>query len=372
MASNPPRLTDAFRPMVFAAIVVITQWHAVGQTQTPAPTENVFEMPGVFRITLPQGWQKTKTIDDRLTVVVFSNKDLTLEVMRDPIYAPIEEYLKNVPDRRLRDEADDYPGAYTPLEVMLNPGAYTVEISRHFDEMTSIGGLPAMWVRNRLVYGKLAGETHATRVWSAFVLNPGEYWSLELRGDDRSWPADDGDLRRMIRSFQLLDPTLTRVKAALPAEAWQHMPLRVPEGSCQFVGIASGIGTVVPCNWEVAERSQTEKGKADKDGFVGMERLTMGSSAQLYLYHYSGSWSAEEFLQNQESGLAVDLNAEKARGRSLSYKRNDKRDLSIDGASGAHIWATARDKKTRIETSLQLLTASSGTDHFSVLLLSLA
>src|ERR1035437_10966953 len=66
-------------------------------------------------------------------------------------------------------------------------------------------------VRNRLVYSKPPDETHASRVWSVIILSPGEYWSLELRSDDRSWPADDVDLRRMVRSFELLEPTLTHV-----------------------------------------------------------------------------------------------------------------------------------------------------------------
>jgi tetratricopeptide (TPR) repeat protein len=341
---------------------------AGGWAQTQAPADTVFEMPGVFRIALPAGWQKTKAIDDRLTVAAFSNKDLTLEVMRDPSRAAVEQYVQTIPDRRLRDEADDYPGAYSPLEVMSNPAAFTVEVTLHFDEYTSIGGLPALWVRNRLEYAKQPAETHAARVWSVLILSPGEYWSLELRGDDRSWPADDGDLRRMVRSFQLLEPTLTHVKAAIPAEAWQQAPSALPDGSCQFAGIDSGIGTVVPCGWEVTERSQGAKDAAEKGDPIGLERLALGSSAVLGLYHYTGNLSADEFLQQQEKGLAGEVKAEKVSGKNMSYKRNNKRDISIDGLPGTRIWATGREKKTQSEISLQLLTVTTGTDHFSIVL----
>ncbi|MGD0858024.1 MAG: hypothetical protein ABR912_01780 [Terracidiphilus sp.] len=348
--------------------MAIVLWPAGGWAQTQAPSDTVFEMPGVFRIALPAGWQKTKVIDDRLTVAAFSNKDLTLEVMRDPSRTSVEQYVQTIPDRRLRDEADDYPGAYSPLEVMSNPAAFTVEVTLHFDEYTSIGGLPALWVRNRLEYSKQPAETHAARVWSVLILSPGDYWSLELRGDDRSWPADDGDLRRLVRSFQLLEPTLTHAKAAIPAEAWQQAPSALPDGSCQFAGIDSGIGTVVPCGWEVTERSQGAKDAADKGDPIGLERLALGTSAVLSLYHYSFSLSADEFFQEQEKGLAGEVKAEKVSGKSMSYKRNDKRDISIDGLPGTRIWATGRDKKTHGDVSLQLLTVSTGTDHFSLVL----
>jgi tetratricopeptide (TPR) repeat protein len=342
-------------------------WAAVGWAQTQAPADTVFEMPGVFHITLPAGWQKTKSIDDRLTAAAFSSKDLTLEVMRDVSRASVEQYAHTIPDRRLRGEADDYPGAYSPLEVISNPSAYTVQATHHFDEYTSIGGLPALWVRNRLVYAKPPAETHAARVWSVLILGPGEYWSLELRGDDRSWPADDGDLRRMVRSFQFLEPMLTRVKASIPAEAWKHMPSALPEGSCQFVGIASGLGTVVPCDWEVTERSYGAKDAADDGRLIGMERVALGSTAALNLSHYAGNWSADSFFQAAENDLMDDIKADKVHGRSLSYKQKDKRAVSIDGVSGTRIWSTGRDKKTHTETSLQLLTVSAGMDHFSIL-----
>jgi tetratricopeptide (TPR) repeat protein len=348
------------------AATVIVLWPASGWAQTQQPADSVFEMPGVFRIALPPGWQKTKVIDDRLTVAAFSNKDLTLEVMRDPNRAAVETYVQTIPDRRLRDEADEYPGAYSPVETMLNPGAYTVDDSHHFDEYTSIGGLPALWVRNRLVYTKPPGETHAARVWSVLILSPGEYWSLELRGDDRSWPADDGDLRRMVRSFQLLEPTLTHVKAAIPAEAWQQVPSALPAGSCQFAGIDTGIGTVVPCGWEVTERTQGAADAADKGEPIGLERLAPDTSTALSMYHYTANLSADEFLQQQEKGLSGEVKAEKVSGKSMSYKRNDKRDISVDGVSGTRIWATGRDKKTHGDVSLQLLTVSTGTDHFSM------
>jgi tetratricopeptide (TPR) repeat protein len=365
MASNS-RWRVGVRSFLGFAATVIVLWPSAGWAQTQPTADQVFEMPGAFHIALPPGWQRTKVIDDRLTVAAFSNKDLTLEVMRDTNRAPVETYVQTIPDRRLRDEADEYPGAYSPLETMLNPGAYTVDDTHHFDEYASIGGLPALWVRNRLVYTKPPDETHATRVWSVLILSPGEYWSLELRSDDRSWPADDVDLRRMIRSFQLLEPTLTHVKAAIPAEAWQQVPSALPEGSCRFAGIDSGIGTVVPCGSEVTDRSQGGKDAADKGEPIGLERLALDTSAVLSLYHYSFNLSGDEFLQEQEKGLAGEVKAEKVSGKSMSYKRNDKRDISVDGVSGTRIWATGRDKKTHADVSLQLLTVSTGTDHFSI------
>jgi tetratricopeptide (TPR) repeat protein len=366
MASSSPWRVGIIRVVPFAAVMAIVLWPWGGWTQAQAPTDTVFELPGVFRIALPPGWQKTKVIDDRLTVAAFSSKDLTLEVMRDPSRTPVEQYVQTIPERRLRVEADEYPGAYSPVEVMSNPGSYEVEVSHHFDEYTSIGGLPALWVRNNLEYTKPPAETHAARVWSVLILSPGEYWSLELRGDDRSWPAGDGDLRRMVRSFQLLEPTLTHVKAAIPAEAWQQVPSALPQGSCQFAGIDSGVGTVVPCGSEVTERSQGGKDAADKGEPIGLERLALDTSAVLSLYHYSFNLSGDEFIQEQEKGLAGEVKAEKVSGKSMSYKRNDKREITIDGISGTRIWATARDKKTHGDVSLQLLTVSTGTDHFSI------
>ena len=112
MASNSPWRVGIGRSLSFAAAMAIVLWPAGGWAQTQAPSDTVFEMPGVFRIALPAGWQKTKVIDDRLTVAAFSNKDLTLEVMRDPSRTSVEQYVQTIPDRRLRDEADDYPGAY--------------------------------------------------------------------------------------------------------------------------------------------------------------------------------------------------------------------------------------------------------------------
>ena len=366
MASNSLWRACIFRSLPFAAAMAIILWPACGWAQTQAPSDTVFEMPGVFRIALPASWQKTKAIDDRLTVAAFSTKNLTLEVIRDPSRAAVEQYVQTIPDRRLRDEADEYPGVYLPEEAMLNPGAYTVDDTHHFDEYASISGLPALWVRNRLEYEKPPAETHAARVWSVLILSPGDYWSLELRGDDRSWPADDGDLRHMVRSFQLLEPTLTHVKAAIPAEAWRQVPSALPEGSCQFAGIDSGIGTVVPCGSEVTERSQGGKDAVDKGEPIGQERLALDTSAVLSLYHYSFSLSADEFFQEQEKGLAGEVKAEKVSGKSMSYKRNDKRDISIDGMPGTRIWATGRDKKTHADVSLQLLTVSTGPDHFSI------
>jgi hypothetical protein len=121
MASSFPSRACALRPIAFVAAMVIILLPMGGRAQAPAPSDNVFEMPGVFRITLAPGWQKTKVIDDRLTVAAFSSKDLTMEVMRDVSRAPVEQYAQTIPDRRLRDEADDYPGVYLPVEAVLNP-----------------------------------------------------------------------------------------------------------------------------------------------------------------------------------------------------------------------------------------------------------
>jgi len=339
-------------------------------TATPAaaqtPPDKVFEMPGVFRISLPQGWQKTKVIDDRYAVAAFSSKGLTLEVMRDLDKTPAEEYAHTITDRRLRPEADEYPGNYAPPEVLENPSVYEDAIANRFDEYTLIGGLPAQWVRYRLEYKKPPQELRATRVWTVFLLSPGEYWSLELRGDDRSWPATDSDLQRMVRSLQLLEPMQARVKAAIPPEAWKRMPSTLPEGACQFTGIASGMGMVLPCDSIVMSRWQ---GAADQDGLVGQEEMAL--SIALVLRHYVGDWSAEEFSRKQELAFADYVKTEKDDdGQKLSYHRDGKREVLVDGTPGTLILATGRAKKAHEEGVRQLLTVSKGTDHFAIWFLS--
>jgi len=329
--------------------------------QTPADT--VFEMPGVFRIALPQGWQKTKVLDDRHTVAAFSAKDLTLEVMRDLSKTPAGEYAQTIPDRRLRYDGDEYPGKYTPPEVYLTATGSDVAIKNRFDEYTLIGGLPAQWVRYRIEFTKPDEPVRLARVWTVFILSPGEYWSLELRGDDRSWPASDSDLRRMVRSFQFLEPMLTHVKTAIPPDAWQRMPSALAEGSCQFNGVSSGIGVVVPCDWTVEERAQ---GKPNEEGTVGWESLNSGSRVSLSLRHYVGNWSLEEFSQKQEQAFTNSIKSTKVDGQNESYQRTDKREVSVDGIPGTRISATVRLKKAHREGFRQLLTASKGTDHFSV------
>lgn len=333
------------------------------QVAAQTPAETVFEMPGVFRIALPQDWQKTKVLDDRHTVAAFSTKDLTLEVMRDLSNTPAGEYAQTIPDRRLRYDADEYPGKYTPPDVFLTATGSDVAVKNRFDEYTLIGGLPAQWVRYRIEYTKPNEPLRVARVWTVFILSPGEYWSLELRGDDRSWPASDTDLRRMVRSFQFLEPMLTHVKTAIPPEAWQRMPSALSEGSCLFNGVSSGIGIVVPCDWNVEERAQ---GKPNEEGTVGWESLKSGSKVSLSLRHYVGNWSVEEFSQKQEHAFTDSIKSTKVDGQNESYQRTDRREVSVDAIPGTRISATVRLKKGHREGFRQLLTASKGTDHFSI------
>ena len=199
-------------------VVLISASAAAAAAQTPP--DKVFEMPGVFRIALPQGWQRSRVINDRYTVAAFSSKNLTLEVLRDVNDTPAEQYAQNVTDFRLEPEWDEYPGKYTPREVLSDPTYYTdytETIADRSDEHTLIGGLPAQWVRYRVEFKKPPAQVFAARVWTVLLLSPGEYWLLQLRGDERAWPATDSDLKRMVQSFQLLEPMLTRVKTAKPA-----------------------------------------------------------------------------------------------------------------------------------------------------------
>jgi len=348
--------------VLFAFLFLSATFLAAQTTQTPPDT--VFEMPGVFRISLPPGWQKTKVIDDRKTVAAFSSKDLTLEVMRDLDNTPAEQYARTLPDSQLVGLWDEYPGRYRPQEVLANldPGSYESTTANRFDEYTLIGGLPAQWVRYRLEYKKTSEELRASRVWIDFILSPGQYWSLALRGDDRSWPASDDDLRRMVRSFQFLEPMLARVKAAIPPEAWKRMPSNLPEGSCQFAGSASGIGVVVPCDTKVKIWQQ---GEPDKNAVVGEEVLNLRESSLVFL-HYVANWSAEEFSRKHEQIFADSLKGEKLDGHQGSYQQDDKREVSIDGTPGTSITATVRFNKARKEGLRRLLTVSKGTDHFYI------
>ena len=353
------------RCVQLAAAMAIALWSAAGWAQTPAPSDTVFEMSGVFRISLPQGWQKSTVIDDLHTVAAFSSKNMTLEVTRDLAKDPAETYVQTVPGLSLAAEWDEYPGKYEPAEVLSDPNYYKDyknEIADRFDEYTLIGGMPALWASYRVVYTKSSSEVHAARAWTVFILSPGEYWSLELRGDEHAWPATDSDLQRMVRSFQFLEPTQARIKAAIPAEAWKRAPSNLPDGSCQFAGSASGIGAVVPCDAKVTLRQQ---GEPDQDSVVGEERLSMGA-ADLEFVHYVADWSADEFSQQAEKTFTDKLKAEKSGNVKASYKQNSKDQISVDGAPGTSIIGTVQFKKANLEGLQRLLTVSKGTDHYYI------
>lgn len=347
------------------SFLVVLASAAAAPAAAQTPPDKVFEMPGVFRIALPQGWQRSRVIDDLSTVAVFSSKDMTLEVTREFGNFPAERYVQNL-SGIMRPDWDEYPGKYTPAEVAADPtysNDYKSDFADRFDEYTLIGGLPALWVRYRVVYTKAPAEVRASRAWTVFILSPGEYWSLQLRGDERAWPASDGDLKRMVRSFQFLEPMQARIKAAIPAEAWKRVPSNLPEGSCQFAGSASGIGVVVPCDTKMTLRR--EQGEPDEHGIVGEEKLALGEG-HLYFIHHVANWSAEEFSRTQEQGFAASLKGEKVEGHSTSYQQNDKREVSVDGRPGTSITATVRSKKARREGLRRLLTVSKGTDHFYI------
>jgi tetratricopeptide (TPR) repeat protein len=349
------RTISSLLVLAFAGAVVAT-------AQTPP--DKVFEMPGVFRIALPQGWQRSRVIDDRATVAAFSSKDLTLEVTRELANFSAEGYVQTISGLQ-RPDWDEYPGKYTPAEVASDPQYskdYKSDFADRFDEYTLIGGLPALWVRYRVVYTKAPAEVRASRAWTVFVLSPGEYWSLQLRGDERAWPASDSDLLRMVRSFQFLEPMQARVKAAIPAEAWKRVPSNLPEGSCQFAGTASGVSVVVPCETKVKLRWE---GAADKYGIVGKDTLKLGE-ADLVFLHYVADWSAEKFSRQTDEIFAERMKEQKIAGHEGSYKQNDKREVSVDGTPGTSITATVIYKKAREEGLRRLLTVSKGTDHFYI------
>jgi tetratricopeptide (TPR) repeat protein len=374
----------------FLFVVVSTAAIPVG-AQTPAqtPSETTFEMPGVFRITLPPGWQQGKVIDDRNALAVFSNKELTLEVIRDLNGDPSDKYAQDVTDRRMRPEADDYAGKYTPPEVRSNPESFQVEITSRFDQYTLIGGLPAQWVRYHLHYTHPQKEGEAPKtdeaqvndaaVWSVFILSPGEYWSLELRGDEKAdWSSD---VKRMVRSFQLLEPVLSRAKAAIPKEAYDRMPSNLPEDKCEFVGTSSGMGIVIPCAWDVMDRQENA---APQDPathvLLGQEALYRSSpQVTATLSHYSDGKAADEFVQFAENDLADVYKQTNATGlkkgwlssvktvtQTMTYERDNARQVTVEGLPATLVSGAATAKKVNNKLSVQLLVVTKGTDHFTL------
>jgi tetratricopeptide (TPR) repeat protein len=368
MASIDPLMLNQRNAMRAIRTILLLQLFclaATTQITAQTDTDTVFEMPGVFRISLPQGWQKTAVIDDLHTVAAFSSKNMTLEVTRDLETNPAEKYVQTVPGMGIAVEWDEYPGKYEPAEVLSDPAYYKDyknQIADRFDEYTLIGGMPALWSRYRVVYTKSSGETPAARAWTVFILSPGEYWSLKLRGDEHVWPAIDDDLQRMVRSFQFLEPTQARIKAEVPAEAWKRVPSSLPLGSCQFAGSASGIGAVVPCDTNVTFRQQ---GEPDENSIVGEEKLSIGG-ADLVFVHYVADWSAEDFSQQAEKIVADKLKGEKDGNVKASYKQNSKDQISVDGTPGTSIIATVQFKKAHEEGLQRLLTISKGTDHYYI------
>ncbi len=131
----------AFTSFLASAVFVLPQ------SPAETPPDSVFEMPGVFRISLPSGWQQTKVIDDRHALAAFSSKELTLEVVRDSNTASAEQYAPIITERRLLQEAGEYPGKYAPPEVRSDPASFVAEVKYRFDEYTLIGSLPAQLAR---------------------------------------------------------------------------------------------------------------------------------------------------------------------------------------------------------------------------------
>lgn len=347
--------------------LVLISSAAATPTTAQTNTDTVFEMPGVFRISLPPGWQRSRVVDDRKTVAAFSSNDITLEVMRDVVNTPVEEYLQTIPSRPLVAEWDEYPGKYSPPEVLANPSGYEATVAEISNEYNLIGGLPAQWVRYRLEFKSPREAVHGARVWTAFIPSPGDYWSLQLRGNDRSWPASDSDLKRMLHSFQFLEPMQSRIKSAIPPEAWKHMPPTLPEGECRFGGAAFGMSVVLSCDWKV--KSQW-RGAANKDGLVGRAQLDRPAARQgLALQHYVGNWSADEFSRKEEASFR------NVAGISGSEQR-DSRKIVVDGISGTIITIefngfSSYQKRNKIYSEewggfRQVLTVSRGGDHFSI------
>lgn len=398
-----------FRPFALFAFVTVSAVYLNAQTPAGAFSATPFEMPGVFRISLPPGWQQVKAIDDRHTIVAFSNKELTLEVFRDINAAPADKYAEAVTDRRARQEADQYTGKYAPKEVRDDPGSFVAEITHRFDEYTSIGGLPTQWARYRWHYShpKKEGEPakpddpsiHDAVVWSVFTLSPGQYWGLELRGDEKASWSDD--LQRMVRSFQLLDPMLSRAKTAIPKEAWNRVPSGLAIGTCEFVGVGSDMGALVPCDWDVVDEEQNPlPTNAAAATLVGLDSL-QGSSPMIVTFrHVVANVAADEVLKVNEDRISKQMSSTTAEGwngkygrdvcywgygeedddrygrwcrlnpkivtEKLSYHRDDLHKVTVDGYSGTLITATATGKKTKKTLSYRLLAVTKGTDHFLV------
>jgi tetratricopeptide (TPR) repeat protein len=358
--------------------LVLISSAAATHTNAQTNTDTVFEMPGVFRISLLQGWQKSEVIDDRYTVAAFSTKGLTLEVMRDLARVPVEQYANNIADRNLAPVWDEYPGKYLPVEALPDPTAYNVTVPERSDEYALIGGLPAQWVRYRIEYKSPSEPLHLVRVWTVFILSPGEYWSLQLRGDDRFWPASDSDLQRMVRSFQLMEPMQARVKATIPPDAWKRMPATLHPNECLFGGIEFGMSIVLPCVWKLDKQWQ---GAPTKDGLIGWQRLTRSADwsfqhgRQLALGHYVGNWTADEFFQKQIDFIIKNVPEPGGPGAD-GFHHGNKREVLVDGIPGAITrgrpsfhYSDKKKKGQEFELDYaDLLIVSKGNDHFSLIL----
>jgi tetratricopeptide (TPR) repeat protein len=387
------------RHLTAVACLLVLSYVAAASTaaQTPAqaPPDTTFEMPGVFSITLPPGWQQGKVIDDRNALAVFSNKELTLEVIRDLNVDPSDKYAQDVTDRRMRPEADDYVGKYTPPEVRSNPASFQVEITGRFDQYALIGGLPAQWMRYHLhyIHPQKEGEAPKTDeaqvndaiVWTIFLLSPGEYWSLELRGDEKAdWSSD---VKRMVRSFQLLEPVLSRAKAAIPKEAYDRMPSNLPEDKCEFVGTSSGLGIVIPCAWDVTDREENPPPTdAATATLIGRETLYPPSPrVTATLSHTFSGQSADDFVQDSEREIADTYKQTNATGlkkgwfsgmkfvtQTMTYERDNARQVAVEGIPATLVSGTATAKKVNNKQSVKLLAVTKGTDHFTLVIQSAA
>ena len=352
------------------------------QTSSDTP----FEMPGVFRISLPPGWQQNKVIDDRDALAVFSNNELTLEVIRDLSKDPSDTYSDTTTQRRLRPEADQYTGKYAPPEVRADPGSFQAEITNRYDEYTMIGGLPMQWMQYQWHYThpQKEGETPKTDqpqvsdsiVWTIFTLSPGEYWSLEIHGDEKAnWSSD---VKRMVQSFQLLDPTLSYVKAAIPKEAYDRVTPNLPDDKCEFVGTSTGMGAVIPCSWTVTDRGEyAPPADSTSVGLIAQEVLKLPSGYAVAIFsHYTGNKSADDFVKFAKSDLASTYKQVKAEGtdqsktEAMTYKPGDLRQVTADGFPAALIPGTATAKKVQVADSVQMVVVTKGNDHFTLVVAS--
>jgi len=323
------------------------------QVSTEKTLEPAFEMPGMFRISLPSGWQRLPVTSDPRVVAAFSSKDLKLEIIHDLDKAPAEEFAR----------------------IIAKPGLGT-KFNGRLDEYSWWGGLPAQeahYLREcaTAVQAQGSGSQQCSEsVWTLFTLSPGEYWALELSGHFPYYAFVNGGERNalyyalghIVDSFRLLQPALSRVQTAIPEEAWK----RVPRGC---VGISTGIGwSTGSCGtWAPVSRDERPAPQnasaltliAD-EAFDDVQFETgRGASQKLILQHYVGNLSADEFTEYVQRKLQIE--------KRFSYSRGNGGRVMVDGIPATAINSTRTRKKDRAPQTLATLTVSKGVDHFVVI-----